>query len=53
MFSSKQFQNVSESCLDFMKQLLSKDPNNRLSAADALKHPFITGIILTLFKWIV
>jgi serine/threonine protein kinase len=30
-------------CMDFMKRLLVKDPNQRMTTADALAHPFITG----------
>jgi len=29
--------------LDFLKQLLIKDPEHRLSSSDALHHSFITG----------
>ena len=44
-FSGKEFSNLSVHCIDFMKRLLLKDPTyNRLSAFEALQHPFITGI---------
>ena len=29
--------------MDFMRKLLVKDPNMRMSTAQALRHPFITG----------
>ena len=43
-FSGKEFSNLSVHCIDFMKRLLLKDPTYRLSAFEALQHPFITGI---------
>ena len=46
-FSGKEFSNLSVHCTDFMKQLLLKDPTHRLSAFEALQHPFITGIGIT------
>jgi serine/threonine protein kinase len=42
-FTDKKFKHVSNSCLDFMKRLLVRDTRYRMSTADALRHPFITG----------
>lgn len=42
-FTDKKFRHVSNGCLDFMKRLLVRDVRNRMSTADALNHPFITG----------
>ena len=32
---------VSEECLDLLKRLLTLDPDERISAAEALEHPWI------------
>ena len=37
----KDFKNKSLECKDFVRQLLSVDPKRRLSAKDAMKHPWI------------
>jgi cyclin-dependent kinase len=37
------FPQLDASGLDLMRQLLRFDPDTRISAADALRHPFITG----------
>jgi serine/threonine protein kinase len=42
-FPAKRFRHVSHIALDFMRRLLVKDPNRRITLADALMHPFITG----------
>ncbi|ETO18053.1 hypothetical protein RFI_19241 [Reticulomyxa filosa] len=34
---------VSEQCQDFIHRLLQKDPNSRMSAKEALQHPWIIG----------
>ena len=34
---------LSPVCMDFMRRLLVKDPNMRMSTGQALRHPFITG----------
>jgi serine/threonine protein kinase len=34
---------LSPVCMDFMRKLLVKDPNMRMSTGQALRHPFITG----------
>jgi calcium-dependent protein kinase len=34
---------LSDTCKDFILSLLQKEPEKRLSAVDALKHPWITG----------
>lgn len=43
VFPDKKFKHVSGVCMDFMKRLLVKDPHQRMSTAEALAHPFITG----------
>ena len=43
VFPEKKFRHVSGVCMDFMRKLLVKDPNMRMSTAQALAHPFITG----------
>lgn len=43
-FPSKRFRHVSPVALDFMRCLLTKDPNRRISLAEALAHPFISGV---------
>ena len=37
--------NLTKECIDFLDRLLSFDSKARLSAEEALKHPFITGCI--------
>ena len=40
-FSDKSFkEDVSAECVDFIKKLLDKDPERRLTVDQALKHPF-------------
>jgi calcium-dependent protein kinase len=39
-FNHVEFKSVSENCMDLIKKLLVKNANERLSAADALKHPW-------------
>ena len=41
-FTKRKFYTVSENCIDIIKQLLNPNKNKRISAADALKHPFFT-----------
>lgn len=43
VFPDKKFKHVSGVCMDFMKRLLVKDPNQRMTTAEALAHPFISG----------
>lgn len=43
VFPEKKFRHVSGVCMDFMRKLLVKDPVLRMSTAQALAHPFITG----------
>jgi len=42
-FTDKKFKHVSAACMDFMRRLLVRDPHGRMSAMEALQHPFITG----------
>lgn len=42
-FTDKKFKHVSAACMDFMRRLLVRDPRGRMSAMEALQHPFITG----------
>mmetsp|Transcript_14897 Transcript_14897/g.13466 ORF Transcript_14897/g.13466 Transcript_14897/m.13466 type:complete len:810 (+) Transcript_14897:330-2759(+) len=48
VFIEKKFKHVSPGCIDFMKRLLVKDPEKRMNLADALVHPFITGLLAPL-----
>jgi len=38
-------QRVSPGCLDMMEQLLAPNPELRLSAEEALAHPWLTGVV--------
>jgi calcium-dependent protein kinase len=42
-YTDKKFKHVSQGCMDFMKRLLTRDVRSRMSTAEALQHPFITG----------
>ena len=37
-----EWENISENCKDFIKKLLVKNPKDRMTANEALKHPWIT-----------
>ena len=37
---------LSPVCMDFLRRLLVKDPNMRMSTNVALSHPFISGSII-------
>ncbi len=41
-FDYPEFENVSSEALDLIKKLMIYDPNNRISAMEALNHPFFT-----------
>jgi len=41
-FDRKEFKNLSNNCKDLMKRLLDPDKDRRITAAEALKHPFFT-----------
>jgi len=43
IFKSPQFDSVSESAKDFIRKLIITDPIKRLTAVNALEHPFIKG----------
>ena len=43
VFPDKKFRHLSPVCMDFMRRLLVKDPNQRMTTWHALRHPFITG----------
>ena len=45
-FGSKEFQTLSESCQDLLKKLLDKNPYLRITATEALDHPWITSSYL-------
>jgi serine/threonine protein kinase len=40
------YRHLSPVCLDFMKKLLVKDPEFRMTTSQALEHPFITRQVL-------
>lgn len=40
-FYVKDWSGVSESCKDFVKRLLIKDPSKRMSASEAVNHPWL------------
>lgn len=42
-FASSRFRKLSPTTRGFVQSLLVRDPHERLSAADALEHPWITG----------
>ncbi len=41
-FSTKEFKEINNSCIDLIKKLLVKDANKRITADEALKHEFFT-----------
>jgi calcium-dependent protein kinase len=41
-FDTDELKNVSDNCKDLMKRLLNPEKQNRITAFDALKHPFFT-----------
>ena len=41
-FDRKELKNISNECMDLMKRLLNPNKNKRITAANALKHPFFT-----------
>ena len=40
-YPAKRLGHVTDISIDFLKRLLTKDPNKRISMEDALNHPFI------------
>lgn len=42
-FFSPEFDEISDEAKDFISKLLQPDPKNRMTANDALKHPWIIG----------
>eukprot|EP00605_Chrysophyceae_sp_TOSAG23-4_P001959 GSChrysophyteH1.ASY1.ANO1.2170.1 assembled CDS len=40
-FPENKFRHLSTSCIDFLKRLLVKDPEKRMTSAEALNHPFL------------
>merc|ERR1712167_246688 len=42
-FPSKYWANISQEAKDFCWLLMQKHPKHRLSASEAIKHPWITG----------
>jgi calcium-dependent protein kinase len=43
VFPEKKFRHISPACMDFMRRMLIKDANLRITTAQALAHPFISG----------
>lgn len=42
-FPLKRFGKITSGCIDFVKKMLTKDPNKRMSLEESLKHPFINS----------
>uniref|UniRef100_A0A8C5KE23 Serine/threonine-protein kinase 17A n=1 Tax=Jaculus jaculus TaxID=51337 RepID=A0A8C5KE23_JACJA len=42
-YSEEEFDGVSESAIDFIKRLLLKKPEDRATAEECLKHPWLSG----------
>ncbi|KFK23371.1 hypothetical protein AALP_AAs49046U000400 [Arabis alpina] len=42
-FESQPWPSISESAKDLVRKMLTKDPKKRISAAQALEHPWIKG----------
>lgn len=40
-YLEQDWQNVSKDCIDFVQELLIKDPSQRMTAQQALEHPFL------------
>lgn len=40
-FSGSEWKNISREAIDFIKKMLTYDPNNRITAEEALHHPWI------------
>lgn len=43
-FPSPYWDDVSESAKDLVKRLLNVDPKHRMTAADLLNHPWVSGV---------
>lgn len=43
-FPDELFEDVSEEAIDFMRKLLVKDPRERLTAKECLKHPWLANL---------
>ena len=39
-FTSRQFKNYSENCMDLLTRMLEKDPDKRISSKEALQHKY-------------
>ena len=44
--SGPEWKNISKEAVDMIKKMLTYDPNNRISAEDALNHPWIKKKVL-------
>lgn len=42
-FGSEVYKGASHNCLDFIKKMLEKDPKRRITATEALAHPFLAS----------
>ncbi|EGR28281.1 protein kinase domain protein [Ichthyophthirius multifiliis] len=42
-WNKKEYENLSKNCKDIMMCMLEKDPNQRISCFDALRHPFFNN----------
>lgn len=41
-FKSKKYENIASDGIDLLSKMLEKDPTKRITAKDALQHPFLT-----------
>ena len=46
-FNDPAWKSISDTCKDFIKQLLTLDQNKRPSAEEALKHPWLDAATLS------
>jgi len=44
LFTEACWKDLPAECVDFVQQLLARDPRQRPTAAEALKHPFLKGV---------
>uniref|UniRef100_A0A668A9L9 Protein kinase domain-containing protein n=1 Tax=Myripristis murdjan TaxID=586833 RepID=A0A668A9L9_9TELE len=52
-YDDESFKQVSTEALDFTDRLITKDRKHRMSAAEALQHPWLTKMMLSTVLWLV